>query len=239
MPQFESLAAALDALAACLELGPSAVELMDRMLIDLARNQRSLKDTMAAIRGRPEALLMVEFSSDDPTDVSYRVHELQRRLSGVAGLTASVPALDPATRDPLWSLRSSAVPLLYGMPGDAQAGHVRARTAAVAPERLPEFAARFREIFHRHGTDGAFYGHASVGCLHIRPVLNLHDPVDVRPDADDHGGRDRPRAGVQRQSERRARRRAGAQRVEPEDVRPGGVRGVPPGEARRSTRGTC
>jgi Fe-S oxidoreductase len=49
----------------------------------------------------------------------------------------------------------------------------------VAPERLPEFAARFREIFHRHGTDGAFYGHASVGCLHIRPVLNLHDPNDV------------------------------------------------------------
>ena len=76
VPQFASLAAALDALAACLELGPSAVELMDRMLIDLARNQRSLKDTMAAVRGRPEALLMVEFSSDDAADVSYRVHEL-------------------------------------------------------------------------------------------------------------------------------------------------------------------
>ena len=44
---------------------------------------------------------------------------------------------------------------------------------------LSEFAARFREIFHRHGTDGAFYGHASVGCLHIRPVLNFHDPSDV------------------------------------------------------------
>jgi Fe-S oxidoreductase len=51
---------------------------------------------------------------------------------------------------------------------------------AVAPARLPEFAARFREVLLSHGTDGAFYGHASVGCLHIRPVLNLHDQTDVR-----------------------------------------------------------
>ena len=178
VPQFDSLAAALDALQACLELGPSAVELMDRMLIDLARNQRSLKDTMAAVRGRPEALLMVEFSSDDAADVSYRVHELQRRLAGCAGLTVSVPALDAATRDPLWALRSSAVPLLYGMKGDAKPVTF-CEDAAVAPERLPEFAARFREIFHRHGTDGAFYGHASVGCLHIRPVLNIHETAGV------------------------------------------------------------
>jgi FAD/FMN-containing dehydrogenase/Fe-S oxidoreductase len=178
VPQFASLGHALDALQACLELGPSAVELMDRMLIDLARNQRSLKDTMAAVRGRPEALLMVEFSSDDAADVSYRVHELERRLTGVAGLTASVPALDAATRDPLWSLRSSAVPLLYGMPGDAKPVTF-CEDAAVEPARLPEFAARFREIFHRHGTDGAFYGHASVGCLHIRPVLNIHESAGV------------------------------------------------------------
>ena len=92
VPQFKSLGAALGALEVCLELGPSAVELMDRMLIDLARGQRSLKDTMAAVRGRPEALLRVEVRSDDAADVSYRVHELQRRLAGIAGLTASVPA---------------------------------------------------------------------------------------------------------------------------------------------------
>ncbi|MCS6865627.1 MAG: FAD-linked oxidase C-terminal domain-containing protein [Gemmataceae bacterium] len=172
VPQFATLRAALDTVQLCLELGPSAVELMDRMLIDLARQQRSLKDTMAAIRGRPEALLMVEFSSDDPADVSYRVHELQRRLAPSVGLIASVPAIDATLRDPLWALRSAAVPLLYGMPGDAKPVTF-CEDAAVAPERLPEFAARFRDIFHRYGTDGAFYGHASVGCLHIRPVLNI------------------------------------------------------------------
>ncbi len=178
VPQFDSLSAALDALAACLEFSPSAVELMDRMLIDLARQQRSLKDTMAAVRGRPEALLMVEFSSDDPADVSYRVHELERRLGPAVGLIASVPALEPDIRDPLWALRSSAVPLLWGMPGDRKPVTF-VEDCAVAPERLPEFAARFRELLQRYGTDGTFYGHASVGCLHIRPVLNLHDPNDV------------------------------------------------------------
>lgn len=178
VPQFDSLAAALDALAVCLELGPSAVELMDQMLIDLARQQRSLKDTMTAVHGRPAALLMVEFSSDNAADVSYRVHELQRRLGSAVGLVAAVPALEPSTRDPLWALRGAAVPLLFGMPGDRKPVTF-CEDCAVAPDRLPEFAARFRDIFHRHGTDGTFYGHASVGCLHIRPVLNLHDPHDV------------------------------------------------------------
>jgi FAD/FMN-containing dehydrogenase/Fe-S oxidoreductase len=178
VPQFDSLGAALDALHTCLEFNPSAVELMDKMLIDLARQQRSLKDTMAAVRGRPEALLMVEFSSDDPADVSFRAHELQRRLGSAVGLLASVPALEPSIRDPLWALRRSAVPLLWGMPGDRKP-ITFVEDCAVTPERLPEFAARFREVLQRHGTDGAFYGHASVGCLHIRPVLNLHDPNDV------------------------------------------------------------
>ncbi|HSQ55906.1 MAG TPA: FAD-linked oxidase C-terminal domain-containing protein [Gemmata sp.] len=178
VPQFESLGNALDALAVCLELGPSAVELMDKMLIDLARVQRSLKDTMAAVRGRPEALLMVEFSSDDASDVSYRVHELERRLGSAVGLITSVPAIDAAIRDPLWDLRRAAMPLLYGLPGDRKPVTF-VEDCAVAPERLPEFTALFREIFRRHGTDGAFYGHASVGCLHVRPVLNLHDPSDA------------------------------------------------------------
>ena len=163
--------------------------------------------------------------------VSFRVHELERRLGPAVGLVAAVPALDAATRDPLWNLRRAAMPLLYGMPGDRKPVTF-VEDCAVAPERLPEFAARFREIFHRHGTDGAFYGHASVGCLHIRPVLNLNDPNDVvtmrriMEEVTDlvleFGG----------SSVGRTRRRAGPQRVEPQDVRAGGLRGVPPGEAR-------
>jgi FAD/FMN-containing dehydrogenase/Fe-S oxidoreductase len=178
VPHFSSLAAAMDALAACLEFGPSAVELVDRMLLDLARGNLALKDTMAAVQGRPEALLMVEFSGEDGAEVADRVRRLERRLRGVAGVGAVVPALEPSLREPLWSLRNAAVPLLYGMPGDRKPVTFVEDTA-VPPARLPEFVARFRELLHRHGTDGAFYGHASVGCLHIRPVLNLKDEADV------------------------------------------------------------
>lgn len=178
VPQFATLGAALDALAACLEFGPSAVELLDGMLLDLARGNLSLRDTMTAIQGRPAAVLMVEFSGDEPAEVADRVARLRRRLRGAAGMTALVPALEPGVREPLWNLRRAAVPLLYGMRGDRKPVTFVEDTA-VSPARLPEFAARFREVLRRHGTDGAFYGHASVGCLHIRPLLNLKDPDDV------------------------------------------------------------
>jgi FAD/FMN-containing dehydrogenase/Fe-S oxidoreductase len=178
VPQFASLAAALDALAPCLELRPSAVELMDHMLIELSAGNLALRDTMKVIRGRPQALLMVEFSSDDEADVAARVDRLRQRLQGVNGLTGVVPALDPALREPLWNWRRASMPLLYGMPGDRKPVTF-VEDAAVAPERLPEFAARFRDILKREGTDGAFYGHASVGCLHIRPLLNLKDAADI------------------------------------------------------------
>jgi Fe-S oxidoreductase len=168
----------MDALAACLEFGPSAVELLDHRLLELARANLSLKDTMAAVQGRPAALFMVEFSGRDAAEVADRVDRLQRRLRGGAGVTATVAALDPSLRDPLWNLRSAAVPLLLGLPGDRKPVTFVEDTA-VSPARLPEFVTRFQDLLRRHGTEGAFYGHASVGCLHIRPVLDLKDQADV------------------------------------------------------------
>src|SRR4029077_12455905 len=127
---------------------------------------------------RPAAVLMVEFSGEDAQEVTDRLDRLQRRLREGNGVQAGAAAVDPAWRDSLWSLRSAAMPLLYGMPGDRKPVTFVEDTA-VAPARLPEYVARFKEVLHRHGTDGAFYGHASVGCLHIRPVLNLKDREDV------------------------------------------------------------
>ena len=178
VPHFDSLAAALDALAICLEFQPSAVELMDQMLIVLARSQRAFKNIISAIVGQPAALLMVEFSGDSMAEVSGRVHDLERRLNGRPGIIALVPALEPELRDPLWAMRSAGVPLLYGLPGDRKPIPF-VEDCAVDPAKLPEFALRFREILRAHGTDGAFYGHASVGCLHIRPVLDIKNPDDV------------------------------------------------------------
>jgi FAD/FMN-containing dehydrogenase/Fe-S oxidoreductase len=178
VPQFSSLAAAMDAVAICLEMQPAAVELMDHKLITLARNNLSLRNTASALTGTPEALLMVEFSGDDFSYVTDRIKKLNAKLQGFPGLIATLPVIEAAARQPLWNLRNSAVPLLLGVPGDRKPIAFIEDTA-VAPEHLPRFVAGFREILKKHGTDGAFYGHASVGCLHIRPVLNLKDAHDV------------------------------------------------------------
>jgi FAD/FMN-containing dehydrogenase/Fe-S oxidoreductase len=175
---FASLAASMEALAPCLEFQPSAVELLDKLLIELSRGNLSLREAMAPIVGQPETLLMIEFSGDDAAEVADRVEKLQQRLRGLNGVEALVPALDAAVRDPLWAARSAAAGLLYGIPGDKKP-IAFVEDPAVAPARLPEFVARFRDLLKSQGTDGAFYGHASVGCLHLRPMLNLKDPAEV------------------------------------------------------------
>src|SRR5205823_11124013 len=108
VPHFSSLGAAMDALAECLEFNLSAVELLDQLLLDLARGNLALKDTMAVVRGRPAAILMVEFSGEDPREVTDRMERLQRRLRQTSGVTTMVPAVDPGLRDALWSMRSAA-----------------------------------------------------------------------------------------------------------------------------------
>jgi len=178
VPQFSTLAAAVDAVGVCLELQPSAVELMDRMLLELARNNLSLRGTASALTGEPEALLMVEFSGDDFSFVTDRIMKLQSKLQGKPGLIAMLPAIEANQRQPLWNLRNAAVPLLLSVPGDRKPVAFIEDTA-VAPRHLPAFVRRFRDTLKKHGTDGTFYGHASVGCLHIRPVLNIKDPNDV------------------------------------------------------------
>ncbi|HEV8062972.1 MAG TPA: FAD-linked oxidase C-terminal domain-containing protein [Gemmataceae bacterium] len=174
---YASLAAAMESLATCLEFGPSAVELLDRMLIDLARENLSTRETMRIIQGRPAALFMIEFSGDDAAEIRDKVERLSKRLQGGPGVEALVPALERNIREPLWNMRRASMPLLYGIPGDHKPVTFVEDTA-VAPERLPEFIQRFRATLQKHGTDGAFYGHASVGCLHIRPLLDLKDKAE-------------------------------------------------------------
>ena len=178
IPHFSSLAAAMDSVATCLEFKPSAVELMDQMLLDLARGNFSMKDTMAPIQGRPAALFMVEFVGDEEAEIADRMQKLARRLQGAAGVTAVVPVMDPALRNPMWNMRSAAMPLLFGIKGDRKPVTFIEDTA-VDPKYLPEFIDRFQKVLFAHGTSGAFYGHASVGCLHIRPLLDLKNAEDV------------------------------------------------------------
>ncbi|QVL34224.1 FAD-binding protein [Telmatocola sphagniphila] len=178
VPQFSSMRAALDALSLCLESKPSAVELMDALLIQLAKKQRGLADSFQVVTGDPAALLIVELVGDDGAEVADRSEKLEQRLRSVPGLTDVASVLQNEEREKLWNARRSAVPLLYSIPGKRKP-ITFVEDTAVSPEVLPQFADDFREILKRHGTDGAFYGHASVGCLHIRPLLDIQRNEDL------------------------------------------------------------
>jgi Fe-S oxidoreductase len=168
----------MDCLSTCLEFKPSAVELLDHRLLELARDNLALKESVKPVRGEPAAVFMIELSGDEEAEIADRARRLEQKLGIRRGVTAVISALDAGSRNSFWALRSAATPLLYGMRGDRKPVAFVEDTA-VPPARLPEFVERFREVLERHGTEGAFYGHASVGCLHIRPLLNLKAAEDV------------------------------------------------------------
>ena len=176
---FPSVDAAIEAVVPILGTGPSAVELVDDVVIEAARGNIECSryvDAFPKVGGRdPAAVLYVEYHAGDDA-------ELQGRFAGLRGAVgADRPRrelTDAASMNDAWKLRKAGEPLLHGLPG-----HRKPLTFvednAVPPERLGEFVREFRAIVTREGTRAAFWAHASVGVLHVRPLLDPHDPGDV------------------------------------------------------------
>ncbi len=169
---YRDLQEALESSQAILETGPYAVELTDKMILDLARGNIEQRQRMGFIQGDPAAIMIVEYSGETEAEVRARVEALEaRRQRERFGYAAHV-AYDPAEQQSIWKLRKAGLGLLLGMKGDHKP-IAFVEDTAVEPRHLPKFVARFREIFARYDAEGAYYGHCSVGCLHIRPVINL------------------------------------------------------------------
>jgi len=171
---FADLFAAFEAVPAILRHRPSAVELIDRMVLEMTRAQLEYARRMTFVQGDPDALLVVELSGDDPAELRARlaVLEAELRAAGVSG--AFVHAISPAEQDNIWLVRKAGQGLLQGVKGDSKP-ITFVEDTAVPPERLAPYMRRFREILDRHAIRAAFYAHASVGCIHVRPVINLKD----------------------------------------------------------------
>lgn len=175
---FDSLDEAMRSLAPILTTGPSAIELLDQMILELAQRNPQFRGRVDFVEGRPAAIFLVEYSADEPAEVERGFEELTRVLRG-SRMGALLKTTDPARCEHVWNVRKTALPLLFSLPGDRKPVTFVEDTA-VDPARLPEFVSRFKEILRRNGTHGSFYGHASVGCLHIRPLLDLRTPEGVR-----------------------------------------------------------
>jgi FAD/FMN-containing dehydrogenase/Fe-S oxidoreductase len=172
--EFDELLDALGATPAILEHRPSAIEVMDRFILDHARESPEMDQLRRSVlQGEtPGALLCVELYADDADELPTRLEAIERDLAARGIDARTTRAVEPGAQARIWRLRQSALGLSMAMKGDAKSVSFVEDTA-VAPERLRDYIARFLEIVRRHGSTTGVYAHASVGCLHVRPVVNL------------------------------------------------------------------
>jgi Fe-S oxidoreductase len=191
---FSDLQSALNAVLSIMELDPSAVELVDGTLLDLARKIPTLSAAVEEfVRGDPRALLIVEFAGPDADKVLGDLDRLEELLADLghgdghgqsrgdrpgrdAGLVRA-EADDFQRR--IWSVRKAAMNVVMSMKGDRKPVSF-IEDCTVPLEHLSEYGARLEDVFRRHGTSGTWYAHASVGCLHVRPILNLKLDQDLK-----------------------------------------------------------
>lgn len=177
---FPAVDAAIDAVVPILATKPSAVELVDDVVIEAALNNRECRAYVDAFPrlpdGRPAvAVLYVEYHIlPDSPSLADRFDALAR---AVGPTVPTRRVTDAKGMNDAWKLRKAGEPLLHGLPGKRKP-ITFVEDNAVPPERLAEFVRRFRDIVQREGTRAAFWAHASVGVLHIRPLLDPHDPDD-------------------------------------------------------------
>jgi FAD/FMN-containing dehydrogenase/Fe-S oxidoreductase len=184
---FRSTQAAISATEDALACDPSAVELMDRTILDLSREKIEYAALGSILHDDPDALLFVTFTStadDDPGDDADAA--LRARLDRLTGLWQrhghgyhTLRAETPAEQGALLKVRKAGLGLLMSASEGSNRPLAFVEDTAVEPARLAEYTARFAAVLERHGMRAGFYGHCSVGCLHIRPFVDLSRPDEV------------------------------------------------------------
>ncbi|WP_170473263.1 FAD-binding and (Fe-S)-binding domain-containing protein [Ruegeria arenilitoris] len=184
---FPTFHAAMDAAQHIVKLGPVAVELVDHNMIRLGRDIAQFRPIVDSfVRGEPQAILLVEFAETP--------EENRRRLTALGDLMAElgyrwddpgkheggvIEAEDPAFQARIWGVRTQGLNIMMSMRSEGKPVSF-VEDCAVPLDHLADFTSRLTDVFHKHGTDGTWYAHASVGLLHVRPVLNLRQDLGLR-----------------------------------------------------------
>ena len=169
---FEDIFGASEAVQYILEHDPSSIEIMDNNVLERSRASAGLGSNMAFIEGSPGAILVVEFYGESEAELTDKTSKLKDDMARRGHGYACVNMLDRASQASVWAVRKNGLGLLMSMHGDAKPLPFVEDTA-VDPHKMGEFVRQFDEIVRNHQTEAAYYGHASVGCLHIRPVVSL------------------------------------------------------------------
>jgi FAD/FMN-containing dehydrogenase/Fe-S oxidoreductase len=177
---FETVAAALLAVEDARACDAAAIELMDRFIVNLARHSLAHSALVSVLEGDPGALLWLEFYGDTPAEARAGAARLEAKWRANKHGYAVVRAQTGAELTRFRELRKASLGLLSaaGEGGERTAAFVE--DTAVDPQRLPEYTERLAAILARHGLKAGFYGHASAGCLHVRPFMDLTTPGAVQ-----------------------------------------------------------
>ena len=155
------------------KLDPAAVELVDDTMIGLARDNPAFRPIVdRCVKGEPAAILLVEFAGEDQAEQVAKLKQLVE-LMGELGLPGSVVEItDPLLQRDFWEVRKAGLNIMMSMKGDGKPVSF-IEDCAVPLEHLAEYTDRLTRVFEKHGTRGTWYAHASVGTLHVRPILNM------------------------------------------------------------------
>ena len=162
------------------ELGPTAVELVDRKMLELARDIPAFRATLDRhVMGKPDAILLVEFAGDELPPLLESIGRLEELMADHGYPGSVVRTIDAKPQADMTAVRKAGLNIMMSMKGDGKPISF-IEDCAVPLEDLAEFTDRLTNLFHRHGTEGTWYAHASVGCLHVRPILNMKEESGAR-----------------------------------------------------------
>jgi Fe-S oxidoreductase len=155
------------------------VELVDRTMIDLGRGIPIFRATIDRLAvGEPDSLLIVEFHGETEAPLTEKLDQLDELMGDLGHPNAVVRATDTAFQADIAAVREAGLNIMMSMKGDGKPVSF-IEDCAVDLEDLADYTERLNAVFEKHGTKGTWYAHASVGCLHVRPVLSMKDPKDV------------------------------------------------------------
>ena len=169
---FDNIYKSMEASVEILRENPAAVEHVGHMIIQQARQSLGFSKNLNFLQGNPTDILVVETNAENNIEILSKLNTLENRIQKLNLSYAVTRLLKTSDQKKVWNMRQAGLGLMMNIPGDAKPLPFVEDTA-VSPEKLPEYVKRFDEIVKSNGTEAGYYGHASVGCMHIRPMVNV------------------------------------------------------------------
>ncbi len=179
LAHFRSLFDAVDSTETIVETNPAAAELIDDFILNSARQLVDFKDKISFVDPDAAALMAVEYYGDSDAEVSAKVAEMKRILAAKKLGFSYLEVTDPRIQANVWQTRKEALGIMMSVKGDTKP-IAFVEDPAVPLNEMPEFLRGFREVLAEYNAHGGYYGHASVGCLHVRPMVNLKEASGVK-----------------------------------------------------------